>query len=43
MVPCHICHIYGIWRNKEVGGCFKALFKVAMQAIREEGGKVKVP
>ena len=25
MMPCHICHIYGIWRNKEVEGCFKVI------------------
>ena len=25
MVPCHICHIHGIWRSKEVVGCFKVI------------------
>ena len=25
MVPYHSCHIYGIWRNKEVGRCFKVI------------------
>ena len=25
MVPCHSCHIYGIWRSKEVEGHFKVI------------------
>ena len=45
MVPCHICHIYGIWRSKEVGDALKSPFGMAMQAtsgggdnFNEEGG-----
>ena len=38
MMPCHICHIYGIWKNKEVGGCFKLSFGMAMQATKGAGG-----
>ena len=34
MVPCHRCHIYGIWRSKEVGKVLKSSFGVAMQATR---------
>ena len=34
MVPCHSCHIYGIWRSKEVRKALKSSFRVAMQAIR---------
>ena len=26
MVPCHICHIYVIWRSKEVGDALKSSF-----------------
>ena len=36
MVPCHSCHIYGIWRSKEVGDSLKSSFGVAMQATRKE-------
>ena len=25
MLPCHSCNIYGVWRSKEVGRCFKAI------------------
>ena len=25
MMLCHSCHIYGIWRNKDLGGCFKVI------------------
>ena len=33
MVPCHICHIYGIWRRG--GGCLKSSFgRGNMQPIR---------
>ena len=35
--PCHICHIYGIWRSKEVGDILKLSFGVAMQTTRGEG------
>ena len=37
MVPSRICHIYGIWRSKEVGHALKSLFEVLMQATRGEG------
>ena len=36
MMPCHSCHIYGIWKSKEVGKALKPLFGVAMQAIRRK-------
>ena len=36
MHPCHSCHIYGIWRSKEVGDSLKSSFAVAMQATRKE-------
>ena len=36
MVPCHSCHIYWIWRNKEVGETLKLSFGVAMQAKRKD-------
>ena len=32
MMPCHSCHIFGIWRNKEIKDALKLLFKVGMQA-----------
>ena len=32
--PRHICHIYGIWRRKEVGDALKSSFGVAMQTTR---------
>ena len=35
--PCHISHIYGIWRSKEVGDALKSLFWVALQTTRGEG------
>ena len=35
MVPCHSCHIYGIWRSKEVGDVLKSSFEVATQTARE--------
>ena len=35
--PCHICHIYEIWRRKDVGDPLKSSFGVAMQATRGEG------
>ena len=25
--PCHVCHIYGIWRSKEVGEALKLTFR----------------
>ena len=37
MVRCHICHIYGIWRSKEVGDALKPLFGMAMQATSGAG------
>ena len=41
MVPCHICHIYGIWDLKEQrwGDALKSPFWVAMQAT-SEGGEI---
>ena len=37
MVPCHSSHIYGICRNKEMGGKdLKSSFGVAMQAISKD-------
>ena len=35
--PYHICHIYEIWRTKDVGDALKSSFGVAMQATRGEG------
>ena len=37
MVRCHICHIYGIWRSKEVGDALKPPFGMAMQATSGGG------
>ena len=37
MGPGHSCHIYRIWRNKEVGDALKSLFGVTVQATREGG------
>ena len=36
MMPCHSCHIYGIWRSKEVGDALKLSFGVAMQTTRRD-------
>ena len=39
MVPCHSCHIYGIWtsRNKKVWGMLKSHhLGMAMQVIKRE-------
>ena len=33
---CHICHIYGIWKSKEVGDDLKSSFGLAMQTTRGE-------
>ena len=35
--PCHICHIYWIWRSKEVGDALKSSFWVVKQTTRGEG------
>ena len=39
MVPCHSCHIYGIWDLKEQrwGDALKSLFGVAVQATSGGG------
>ena len=37
MGPGHSCHIYRIWRNKEVGDALKSLFGVTVQATRGVG------
>ena len=36
IVPCLSCHIYGIWRRKEVGKALKWSFGVVMQATRRD-------
>ena len=36
MVPCCSCHIYGIWKSKEVGKAIKLPFGAAMQAMRRD-------
>ena len=33
---CHSCHIYGIWRSKEVGDALKKSFWVVMQATSRD-------
>ena len=38
MVPGHICHIYEIWRNKEVTNALKSSIRVVMKAKSEGGG-----
>ena len=38
MVPCHSCHIYEIWRNKEVGDALKSSFGMATQVPNGERG-----
>ena len=37
--PCHTCHIYGIWRSKEVRDPLKSSFGMTMQASTG-GGEV---
>ena len=32
MVPGHSCHIYGIWRSREVRNTLKSPIRVVMQA-----------
>ena len=34
MVRGHSCHIYGVWRSKEMGDILKSSFGLAMQAAR---------
>ena len=36
MVPCHSCHIYEIWRNKEVGDTLRSSFGMAAQVPNRE-------
>ena len=36
MRPCHSCHIYEIWRRKELGDALKSSSQVAMQATRKD-------
>ena len=38
MVPCHSCHIYGIWTSKEVGGRFKVITWGGKASHKEGGG-----
>ena len=37
MVPCHSYHIYGIWRSKEIGGCFKVIIWGSNASHKEVG------
>ena len=37
MVPCHVCHIYGIWRRRG-GGRFEVIWW--MQSKPQEGGAI---
>ena len=39
MVPCHSCHIYGIWTSKEVGGRFKVITWGGKASHKEGGGQ----
>ena len=38
MMHCHICHIYGIWRSKEVKECFKIIIWGGNASHKEGGG-----
>ena len=37
MMLCHSCHIYGIWRNKDLGGCFKVIVWGGNASHKDEG------
>ena len=36
--PCHICHIYEIWRSKDVGDALKSSFGGSNGSHNEGGG-----